>query len=162
VLRGSPLTFIPFQFFGATGNSPDVEQSPLLDIADLNLSHYRTYAELEWGRMYTALPVYYAQGNDGEGAAEYHIGPSMVWEVPERRTAGHSRIQGRGLEGSRNRAHSKEQQIAAIGGRMMPGNTSKGSASPEEAMRASQNEQALLLHAIRPPSSASSTASAGG
>jgi hypothetical protein len=149
VLRGSPLNFIPFQFFGATGNSPDVEQSPLLDIADLNISHYRTYAELEWGRMYTALPVYYAQGNDGESASEYHIGPSMVWEVPAGEPPGILEYKGEGLKALETALDTKEKQIAAIGGRMMPGNTSKGSASPEEAARASQNEQALLLHVIQ-------------
>lgn len=149
LLRGSPLNFIPFQFFGATGNSPDVEQSPLLDIADLNLSHYRTYAELEWGRMYTALPVYYAQGNDGESASEYHIGPSMVWEVPAGEPPGILEYKGEGLKALEKALDTKEKQIAAIGGRMTPGNTSKGSASPEEAMRAAQNEQALLLHAIQ-------------
>lgn len=149
VLRGTPLSFIPFQFFGATGNSPDVEQSPILDIADLNISHYRTYAELEWGRMYTALPVYYAPGNDGEGAAEYHIGPSVVWEVPAGEIPGILEYKGEGLKALETALNTKEQQIAAIGGRMMPGNTAKGSASPDETARASLNEQALLLHAIQ-------------
>jgi len=150
VLRGSPLNFIPFQFFGATSNSPDVEQSPLLDIADLNISHYRTYAELEWGRMYTALPVYYAPGNDGESAAEYHIGPSMVWEVPaDANPPGILEYKGEGLKALESALDTKEKQIAAIGGRMMPGNTTKGSATPDEVARAAQSEAALLLHAIQ-------------
>lgn len=64
-VRGTPLTFIPFQFKGSNSITADIEKPPLLDIADLNLSHFRTYAELELGRTYTALPTYYAQVRDG-------------------------------------------------------------------------------------------------
>lgn len=149
LLRGNPLDFIPFEFFGATSNTADVEQSPILDIADLNISHYRTYAELEWGRMFTALPVYYAPGGDGEGTAEYNIGPSMVWEVPAGEAPGILEYKGEGLKQLESGLATKENQIHAIGGRMMPGSNKKGSSSKEENDRATQNEQALLLHAIQ-------------
>jgi hypothetical protein len=148
-VRGVPLDFIPFMFFGATGNSADVEQSPLLDIADLNLSHYRTYAELEWGRMYTALPVYYAPTRDEDGASIYSIGPSVVWEVPaDAEPPGILEYKGQGLKALETALSSKEDQIAAIGGRLLPGGN-KGSESPEQAKRTSLGEQALLLDAVQ-------------
>jgi hypothetical protein len=54
---------IPFRFFNATTNLGDIEKPPILDILTLNLSHYKTYAQLEHGRFYTANPVYYVSGS---------------------------------------------------------------------------------------------------
>ena len=68
-VRGTPLTFIPFQFKGSNSITADIEKPPLLDIADLNLSHFRTYAELELGRTYTALPTYRIEAQARENGA---------------------------------------------------------------------------------------------
>lgn len=148
-LRGQPLDFIPFQFFGATGNTPDVEKSPLLDIADLNISHYRTYAELEYGRLFTALPVYYAPGKDDDGAAEYHIGPNIVWEVPVGSEPGILEYKGEGLNALVTALNGKERQIAAIGGRLLAGAEKQGSESVGQTMLREANEQALILNVVQ-------------
>jgi hypothetical protein len=74
-VRGVPLPFIPFVFFGAA-----VQRGGLREAAAARhrrpepqaLPHLR---ELEHGRFYTALPTYYAPGNADNDAAEYHIGP---------------------------------------------------------------------------------------
>jgi hypothetical protein len=147
-VRGKTLDFIPFMFFGAMSNSADVEKPPLLDICDLNLSHYLTYAELEWGRMYTALPVYYAPGSANETADVYHIGPSRVWEVPEGEAPGILEFAGQGLGALVTALESKERQIAAIGGRLMPGAKSVSESDNQTNMR-EINEQSLLLNIIQ-------------
>ncbi|AXQ68246.1 portal protein [Caulobacter phage CcrBL10] len=148
-VRGEPLDFIPFKFFGASGNTADVEKPPLLDICDLNLSHYRTYAELEYGRLFTALPVYYAPGTDSEGTGEYHIGPNMVWEVPQGSEPGILEYTGQGLKALETALNDKERQIAAIGGRMMPGASKSVSESNNQTVLREANEQSLLLNIIQ-------------
>lgn len=40
VANGSPLTEIPFQFFGADDNSSDYSKIPLYDLANVNLGHF--------------------------------------------------------------------------------------------------------------------------
>lgn len=55
--RGQALDFIPFVFLGPTSTSPDIEKPPLLDLVDVNLSHYRTMADLENGLHFTGNPV---------------------------------------------------------------------------------------------------------
>lgn len=149
VIAGKPLGFIPFEFFGASSNSGDVEKPPLLDIANLNLSHYRTYAELEYGRLFTALPVYYAPGTDAEGASEYHIGPNMVWEVPQGSQPGILEYTGQGLKALESALADKERQIAAIGGRLMPGASKSVSESNNQTQLREANEQSLLLNVIQ-------------
>lgn len=146
-IRGQVLSFIPFEFFGSMSNSESVEASPMLDIADLNLSHYRTYAELEYGRLYTALPVYYAPGSDGSSPAEYHVGPNTVWEVPVGATPGILEFHGTGLKTLEGALVSKEGQISAIGGRLMPGQKGISESSNQTVLREA-NEQAVLLNCI--------------
>lgn len=148
LIRGNPLRFIPFVFFGAFSNAADCEKPPILDIVDLNLKHYRTYAELEYGRFYTALPTYYAPGNADNDAAEYHIGPGTVWEVPSGETPGILEFKGEGLKTLERALQEKEQQIAAIGGRMMPGASKSTSESNQQSAMREANEQSLLLNVI--------------
>ena len=147
--RGNPLTFIPFKFFGATSNTPDVEKSPLLDIARLNISHYRTMAELEYGRLFTALPIYYAPALDSE-EDEYHIGPNTVWEIPDgQMQPGILEYKGQGLSALVDARKEKEYQIASIGGRFMPGTARSGGESDNQVMMREANEQALLLDVVQ-------------
>lgn len=147
--RGSPLNFIPFKFFGASSNSPDVEKSPLVDIARLNLSHYRSTAELEYGRLFTALPVYYAPAGDDD-ETEYHIGPNVVWGIPDGAVApGIIEYKGQGLNALVTALTQKEHQIAAIGGRLMPGTSKSTAESDNQVMLREANEQALLLDVVQ-------------
>lgn len=45
--KGQPLTEIPFTFFGSKNNEPSIDPIPLLDLANINLAHYRNSADLE-------------------------------------------------------------------------------------------------------------------
>lgn len=147
VIRGKTMDFIPFKFFGAMSNTESVERSPMLDIADLNLSHYRTYAELEYGRLYTALPIYYAPGGQDDGAAEYHIGPNTVWECPSGEKPGILEFSGSGLKSLESALATKEAQIASIGGRMLPGLGGVSESNNQTKLREA-NEQSVLLNCI--------------
>lgn len=147
IIRGKTLDFIPFKFFGAMSNSESVERSPMLDIADLNLSHYRTYAELEYGRLYTALPIYFAPGGQADGIAEYHIGPNKVWECPSGEKPGILEYTGSGLKTLETALSTKEDQIASIGGRMLPGLKSVSESNNQTILREA-NEQSVLLNCI--------------
>src|SRR3990172_2420857 len=60
--RGEPLPYIPFTFCGPCTTSGDVEKAPLLDLVDVNLSHYRTMADLAHGLHFTALPTPWVSG----------------------------------------------------------------------------------------------------
>src|SRR5690606_21487091 len=80
VRRSVRLDFIPFVFVNASGISAAVSKPPLVDLADVNLSHYRTSADLEHGRHLTALPTPWITGWDGSGG-EFRIGSSTAWAI---------------------------------------------------------------------------------
>ena len=55
--RGQPFTFIPFFFAGSTDNRPDVDVAPLLELAELNIKHYRNSADYEESTFLVGQPV---------------------------------------------------------------------------------------------------------
>jgi hypothetical protein len=117
--NGKTFDFIPFVIIGSTSVSPQVQRSPMYDITTLNLAHYRTSAQLEYGRHCTALPIYYAQIGPGEEQADYQIGPGVVWEVPTGQTPGILEFFGTGLKSLSDSLIEKEEHIAQLGGRIM-------------------------------------------
>lgn len=144
--RGRPFEFIPFMFFGPQTNLPEIEKSPINDIVRLNISHYRSYAQLEHGRFYTALPVFYVPVKANQEKAEYTIGPSVVWLVDEGQKPGLLEFNGQGLKFLENALTTKEAQAAALGGRLM-GVTQESTAESDNAVKIKEaNEQALLLN----------------
>lgn len=145
-VRGEPIDYIPFLVIGPFTNYPDVQRPPILDIVTLNYSHYMSYAQLEQALFYTGSPVFTVQQQDGSDPGEYQVGPDVVWILGENETANLMEFNGRGLQHLENALRNKEDQIASIGGRMMPG-TSRGAAESDNALLMQErNEQTLLLN----------------
>lgn len=145
--RGTPFNEIPFYFFGSMSNRPDIERSPILDICRMNLSHYRSYAQLEHGRYYTGNPIFWVSKGEGEGAGEYFIGPSMVWEVGPGQKAGLMEFNGNGLKFLENAIAGKESHVATLGGRLIGIEARSTSESDNQVKMKNRNEHAVLLTA---------------
>lgn len=143
MIYGLPFERIPFRFFNATTPLPAVEKPPVLDILTLNISHYKSYAQLEQGRFYTSNPVYFVKG--GEESDEYHIGPSLVWSLAANGEAGIIEYNGHGLNSLEKALATKETQAAALGGRLIGDSASAGQSDNQIKLK-DRNEQSLLLN----------------
>lgn len=118
--RGQPLTRLPFIFMAPTHLAADVEKSPLLDLVNVNLSHYRSLADLEHGRHFTALPTPWITAPTAErGAAEYSIGPGNVWLLEPGGQAGMLEFRGAGLAYLESACRDKERMMAVLGARLL-------------------------------------------
>jgi hypothetical protein len=142
-IYGKPFERIPFEFFNATTPLPAVEKPPILDILTLNISHYKSYAQLEQGRFYTSNPVYYVTGADEED--DFHIGPSLVWALGSNDKAGIIEYNGHGLKSLELALTTKETQAAALGGRLIGDSASAGQSDNQIKLK-DRNEQSLLLN----------------
>lgn len=148
--RGRPLNFIPFHIFGAFLSTPSIEKPPLEDIADLNISHYRSYANLEHGRLFTGFPMYYVEsGIGGEQEGEFTLGATRVWQTPPGAKPGILELNGQGLKFLVDALDQKEQQAAALGGRMMGVRTTAVAESDNMLKLSERNEQSQLLKVTR-------------
>lgn len=127
LMNGATMPFIPFIFIGVNGTDIDVDNPPLIDLADVNLSHYRTSADYEHGCHFTGLPTawiagYQEQvGADGKPVAKsFHIGSPAVWTFPDPNAkAQYLEFTGQGLTTLKENLDRKESQMAVLGARML-------------------------------------------
>lgn len=109
---------IPFTFTNAASTEPEVGKQPLIDLADVNLSHYMNSADLEWGIHFTALPTPWVAGGDPKQPVS--MGSTTAWILPDPAAkVGMLEFTGSGLGLIRETMEHKERQMAVLGSRLM-------------------------------------------
>ncbi len=143
--RGEPLDFIPWVFCNPNGITPDVEDPPLLDLSDINLSAYVTSADLEHGRHFVGLPTPYLFGVTGDNK-ELEIG-GTIWmsDNPETK-CGYMEFTGQGLGALEKAIEEKREQMIAQGARLLE--KQKRAAETAEALRLRQAGEQSVTAAI--------------
>ena len=117
--RGEALKFVPFVFMGALSPTPDVEQPPLIDLADVNLGHWRNSVDHEYGLHLVALPTPWVAGAKGADDGKRKIGPSVCWELEANGSAGMLEFTGAGLAALVAAMDEKKKQMATLGARLL-------------------------------------------
>ncbi|MDN3273382.1 DUF4055 domain-containing protein [Frankia sp. RB7] len=118
-MNGKPLAYIPFVFFGAQGNTPDIDEPVLYDLAVLNLAHYRNTADMEHGLHYTGLPTAVISGVSDKDAT-FFIGSGKAWVFGDPQAkAEFLEFKGEGLGSLNTAIERKEAQMAALGANML-------------------------------------------
>lgn len=115
--RGMSMDFIPFRFVGPRDTSARLAKPPLLDLVNVNLSHYRSAADLEHGAHFVGLPTPFVFGT---AEAPATIGPTVVWHSTETDVqVDMLEFTGSGLATLERLLDRKEQQMAVLGARML-------------------------------------------
>lgn len=117
--RGTPLSEIPFVFHGPNNYLAAVDVIPMEGIANINVSHYRTSADLENGRHFTGLPTLYAVGFDN--ADEIPLGSTQAFTKDEangNEQIGFVQVQGE-FAALTKAIEEKQGQMAALGARLL-------------------------------------------
>lgn len=118
--RGEALTFVPFVFLGALQSGPDLEHPPLIDLADVNLGHWRNSVDHEYGLHLVALPTPWRAGAKGDNSSgTVAIGPSVVWDLDVQGSAGMLEFSGEGLKAITEAMDEKKKQMATLGARLL-------------------------------------------
>lgn len=136
---------IPFTFVGPTSTAPTPEEPPLLDLMNVNLSHYRTSADLEHGRHFTALPTPWFAGFGLEGnTVKIGSGVGYATETPGAH-AGMLEFTGAGLASLSTALTEKEKQMAVLGSRLLEGQKAGVEAVEAIKLRTAGEQSALTL-----------------
>src|SRR6185436_4892443 len=118
--NGVTMTSIPFFVFGPEENSLRMQQPPLLQLADVNYGHYMNTADLEHGAHFTGLPTPWISGYQAKTGEKIALGSTEVMCFPDPNAkAGFLEFAGTGLGVLEKRCEVKEQQMAALGARML-------------------------------------------
>lgn len=110
--RGRALNFIPFALPWTVG------APPLIDLVDVNLSHYRGYADLKHGLHFTALPTPWVSGL-ADDKAPLSIGSGTAWSLSEKGSAGMLEFTGKGLGAIRTDQQDMQRMMATLGARLL-------------------------------------------
>lgn len=110
--RAAPLPFIPFVL-------PDDQKPPLLDLAGVNLSHYRNSADFEHGLHQTGIPIPWIAGSTAEKGKPLLAGPDAWIEVAEGGKVGIIQADGALLGALVQAMESKQKTMAMLGARLL-------------------------------------------
>lgn len=111
--KGAFLDFIPFALPWSI-NIP-----PLLDLADVNLAHYRGSADLKHGLHFTALPTPWVSGHLGAAGTPLSIGSGTAWSLDKDGRAGMLEFTGHGLGAIRTDLQDMQRMMATLGARLL-------------------------------------------
>lgn len=145
---GQPFDHIPFEFVGARNNDGGIDEAPLLDLAQLNIAHYRNSADFEEMVFIVGQPTTVISGLSITWAkeilgGEVKMGSTSALMLPEGADAKYLEVSESqiALEAMKH----KEQQAVAIGARLVNDATVQRTA--KEAAMDDAAEQSVLLSA---------------
>lgn len=115
--RGTPLPFIPFVIFGASALGPHVSRPPLTDLADVNLSHYRSSADREHALYWVSTPTPWVAGSKGTDPLK--IGSSVAWDLELTGRAGMLEHSGQGIGALKDAMEEKAAMMSSLGARLL-------------------------------------------
>jgi hypothetical protein len=139
---GQALDEIPFVALSGNELNLNPTQPPLLSLVDTNLSMYRTSADLEHGRHFTALPTPVVTGIDDTN--ELKIGSGSAWILPDSSSKfGYLEFTGQGLQALEKAVEEKRGIMASLGASLLQ--TEKSGVESAEAVRLRQNSETSVL-----------------
>jgi hypothetical protein len=144
---GQSMDYIPFFIVNPFGLSTAVEKPPMLEIVDINISHYCTSADLEHGRHFTALPTPVVSG--ASATTELYVGSQKAWVLPESTAkASYLEFTGQGLGSLEKALEEKQGQLASLSAQLLD-NSKRGSESPDTVRLRYASETASLAMVVR-------------
>ena len=142
--NGQKLEYLPFTFFNVNDLKTSVEKPPLLDLAKINISHFRSEVDLEHGTHFTALPTPYVTGYQGESSEKLKTASTAVWVINDPSAkVGFLEFSGAGLSTLENRIAVKEKRMSILGARLLLDEKKTAEATETLQMRKS-GENAVL------------------
>jgi len=144
----TPLESIPFCFVGATNNDSTVDETPLYPIASLNIAHYRNSADYEQTAFITgqATPVFTGLTDDWVKThikGKVKLGSANAVALPPNATATLLQAQANSLP--MEAMKHKEDQMKAIGAKLIEPNTVQRTATESEI---EETSEASILSSI--------------
>lgn len=125
LMRGQPMTTIPFAMIGRSGMGDDADEPPLIDLVDANIAHYQMNSDYRHGLHFTGLPTLFLTGLQQEdGAAPFYIGgqAAIVSQHPDA-DGKYIEFTGQGLGALKEAIDATERRMAVLGARMIADET---------------------------------------
>lgn len=154
-----PFDYIPFEFVGSENNDAGIDAPPLLDLANLNIAHFRNSCDFEEMVFMLGQPTPVITGLDKDWVdnvlkGRIVLGSQVALPLPENCDAFLLQIDESQL--ALSAMEHKERQAVALGARLVQ--SAKVQRTAKEAGMEEASEQSLLLSAAKNVNSAYSRA----
>jgi hypothetical protein len=153
-MAGRPMSYIPFEFIGPRYGVNRIQKPPIADLADVNLSHYRTMADLENGRHWCGSPTPVFTGEftsaDGDEVTEIRLGSETGIQMTQGSDAKYLEFSGTGLSELREADQQKREMMIVLGARILAPDQRQVEAAETAAIhRAGENSTlASVAHSV--------------
>lgn len=148
IIAGKKFNRIPFVCLGSLKNGMDVSKPPLIDLANINIAHWRQTVDHAHGLHYTALPTPWAAGFQvDKSSGKLHIGSQTAWISSDpSANCGYLEFSGAGLSAIVVDLDKKEKQMASLGANLIERQRSGVEAA--ETARIRQTTETVSLSTI--------------
>ena len=143
--KGQPWRFIPFTFIGAENNDTSIDQPPIIDLARLNLAHYRNSADYEDSTFFVGQAQPWANAVTDQDLKHMqeqgmYVGSKVLLAFSGQSNFGFAQVQPNTMV--KEAMDQKERQMVALGARLLD----KGSAvkTATEAQAENEAEHSVL------------------
>lgn len=145
-IAGRTLSYIPFYFIGPMSNKVAIEKSPMLDLADANLAHYRMDADYKHALYMVAQPTPYIMGDIEDNKIPKRIGAAAFWVLPSTVTdVGMLEYSGAGIESIARALDKIEGYMAALGAKLIHRQTQPETA---EAVKVRARDELSVIESV--------------
>jgi len=146
--NGNPFEEIPFFFIGSVNNRPDIDVAPLLELAEINIAHYRNSADFEEAAFIAGQPTLVITGLtqgwvDKNFKNGVKIGSRSGLPLPKEADA--KLLQPEEVTMSERGMEMKKEEMIAVGARLV---TDGGQAETAEAARIKHAADASVLSVV--------------
>jgi len=141
LMNGKPLVYIPFVPFTPEKLVIEPAKPPLLDLARVNVAHFKLNVDYYHGMHFTALPTPYGVGIQQKDNESFSIGSTAFnfYSNPQAKLA-FLEFEGKGLETLENEKEKLIDSMVVLGSNMLQGKQDRAEATATVSMRnAGQN-----------------------
>jgi len=136
---------IQFYFIGSEANTAKINKPPYIDMAYINIDHWRLSVDYRHGLHFCSLPTPWAAGFDDD--SDLSIGPVRAWKSNDpNASCGYLEFTGRGLSAVKDAIDKDEESMAILGARMIENTRSR--VETAEAARIRQSGEGGALNSI--------------
>jgi hypothetical protein len=119
---GQQWKVIPFQFLGSENNDTSIDDSPLYDMAEINIGHYRNSADYEEAAYLVGQPQPWMSGlsdqwRDHLEAEGIFLGSRAPWLLPQGGACGMMQAQPNAV--AKEAMDSKKEDMVSLGARLI-------------------------------------------
>lgn len=148
LMNGKPLKFIPFWFINTFNMLPRPDKPPMLDLANMNLAHWRNSADYEQLLHLVGSPTPWISANFEDTELPTSIGAGTRWLLPAGAQVGVLEFSGTSADAFVKAMDSKEERMAALGARLIR-NQERANVTAETQKLQATAETSVLMNAVQ-------------